>query len=234
MVTISRVAAKLILGLSAIVTGGLIFYKIVYDYFVGPRNAIINLLNKLVEAKTKYYTDAVIAQEGALTAEQEEYLKTLNKRIDDLSDDVVAWGGDFSKLLQNALLLGTGVAFAYVALRYGIPEIIKARKYVNTNIANVRTSAGMEVLMRSSVNVALAEAGQISMAVAAQTSTEMWVTNALTPAMQTEIALLTAQIPALVGVQLIWAQFMVSSLQFQMVTAIPATLTAAWVLIPLI
>jgi len=233
MVTISRVAAKLILGLSAIATAGIIVYKIVYDYFVGPRNAIIDLLNELVETKTKFYTEQIIAQEGALTAEQEDYLAKLNKRIDDLSDDVVSWGGNFADLLQKALYLGAGVAFSYVFFKYGVPAI-KAKEYLKTNIANVRTSAGMEVLMRSSVNVALAEAGQISMAVAAQTSTEMWVANTLTPTMQAEIALLTAQIPALVGVQLIWAQFMVSSLQFQMVTAIPATLTAAWVLIPLI
>lgn len=235
MVTISRGAAKLVIGLTAIVTAGLIIYKVVYDYFVGPRKATIDLLNKLVETKSKFYAEATVAQQGALTADQEEYLMKLNKQIDDLSADVVAWGGDFSKLLQNALLLGAGVAFAYVALKYGIPEIIKARNYVKENIANVRTSAGMEVLMRSAVNASLAEAGQVSFAVAAQTSTEMWVTQALNPAMQSEVALLTAQMPTFVGTQLLWAQFMVSSLQFQMATAIPATLSAAWLLImPLI
>lgn len=234
MVTISRTTAKLIIGLSAIATAGIIIYKVVYDYFVGPRKAIIDLINKLVETKTKFYAETIVAQEGALTAEQEEYLQKLNKRIDDLSDDVVAWGGDFSQILQKALILGAGVAFAYVALRYGVPEIIKARRYVNTNISNVRTSAGMEALMRSSINISLAEVGQTSMAVAAQTSTEMWVSATLNPAMQGEIALLTAQIPSLVGTQLLWAQFMVSSLQFQMITAIPATLAAAWTLIPLI
>jgi len=229
---ITKVTAKLIIGLSAIAAAGIIIYKTVYDYFVGPRKAIIDLLNKLVETKTKFYAETIIVQEGALTAEQEEYLKTLNKRIDDLSDDVVAWGGDFSSLLQQALIAATALTFGYIALRYGIPEIIKARRYVSQNITNVRTSAGMESLMRSAINVSLAEAGQISMAVAAQTSTEMWVSATLNPAMQTEIALLTAQIPTLVGVQLVWAQFMVSSLQFQMATSIPAILTAAWPLIP--
>jgi len=231
MVTISNVTAKIILGLASIVTTGIIVYKVVYDYFVGPRATIMRTLETLVKEKVEYYTESVVTQKGALTATQEKYLENLNKRIDDLSDDVVAWGGDFSKLLQNALLGAIGVGFAYVALRYGVPEAIKARSYVRTNITNVRTSAGFEALMRSAVNISLVEAGQTSLAVAAQTSTEMWVNASLNPAMQSEIALLTAQIPSLMGTQLIWAQFMVSSLQFQMMTAIPATLTAAWVLI---
>jgi len=234
VVTISRVTAKLVIGLAAIATAGIIIYKVVYDYFVGPRKATIDLLNKLVETKTKFYTETIIQQEGALTAEQEDYLKTLNKRIDELSTTVINWGGDFSGLLRTALLAGIGIGFTAVILKYG-GNIIKARNYVKENIANIRTSAGMEALMRSTINLSLAEVGRTSMAVAAQTSTEMWVTQALNPAMQSEIALLTAQMPTLVGTQLIWAQFMVSSLQFQMATAIPATLTAAWVLItPLI
>jgi len=234
VVTISRVTAKLVIGLAAIATAGIIIYKVVYDYFVGPRKATIDLLNKLVETKTKFYTETIIQQEGALTAEQEDYLKTLNKRIDELSTTVINWGGDFSGLLRTALLAGIGIGFTAVILKYG-GNIIKARNYVKENIANIRTSAGMEALMRSTINLSLAEVGRTSMAVAAQTSTEMWVTQTLNPMMQSEVALLTAQIPTLVGTQLIWAQFMVSSLQFQMATAIPATLTAAWVLItPLI
>jgi len=234
VVTISRVTAKLVIGLAAIATAGIIIYKVVYDYFVGPRKATIDLLNKLVETKTKFYTETIIQQEGALTAEQEDYLKTLNKRIDELSTTVINWGGDFSGLLRTALLAGIGIGFTAVILKYG-GNIIKARNYVKENIANIRTSAGMEALMRSTINLSLAEVGRTSMAVAAQTSTEMWVTQTLNPMMQSEVALLTAQIPTLVGTQLIWAQFMVSSLQFQMATAIPATLSAAWVLImPLI
>jgi len=231
MVAISRATAKLVIGLTAIASGALVVYKILYDYFVGPRKTIEDTLKKLVETKIDYYTKAVTAQEGALTAQQQQYLDTLNKRIDEYSADVVAWGGDFSKLLQNLIIGGIGLGFAYVALRYGIPEIIKARKYVQDNVANVRTSAGFEAVMRCGINVSLAEAGQVSLAVAAQTSTEMWVSQALMPAMQSEVALLTAQMPTLVGTQLLWAQFMVASLQFQMATAVPIALTAAWVFI---
>lgn len=235
MVKISGAAVKLILWLSAIATTGIIVGKVLYDYFVGPRKTIIDLLNKLVETKTKFYAETIIAQEGALTAEQEDYLKTLNKRIDDLSSQVIAWGGDFSNLLQKALIAGAAIGFTAVILKYGVVPLYKARKYLNDNIANVRTSAGMEVLMRSTMNIAVFEVGQISFAVAAQTSTEMWVAQTLTPAMQSEVALLTAQMPGFVGTQLLWAQFMVSSLQFQMATSIPIALTAAWALImPLI
>lgn len=227
MVTISDVVAKIIIGVSAIITAG----YIVYEYFVGPRATIERLLRELVEKKVEFYTKTVIDQEGALTAAQEKYLADLNKRIDELSDDVVAWGGDFSKLLQGALLGAIGIGFVYVALKYGVPEAIKARAYVKTNITNVRTSAGFEALMRCTINSSLVEAGQTSLAVAAQTSTEMWVNATLTPAMQAEIALLTAQLPTLIGTQLVWAQFMISSLQFQMATGIPATLAASWALI---
>jgi len=227
VVKISGAIAKIIVGVSAIITVGIV----IYEYFVGPRKTIEDLLKKLVETKIDYYTKAVIAQEGALTAAQEKYLEDLNKRIDEYSDDVTAWGGDFSKLLQNIVIGAIGIGFAYVALRYGVPEIIKARNYVKTNITNVRTSAGFEALMRSSINASLAEVGQTSLAVAAQTSTEMWVSQSLNPAMQSEIALLTAQMPTMVGTQLLWAQFMVSALRFQMATAIPTAMAAAWVLI---
>lgn len=226
MVTISGFATKIVLGLAAIVTAGII----VYEYFVGPRKAIEDTLRKFVEAKIKFYTEAVIDQEGALSGAQEKYLGDLNKKIDDLGEDLEEMGGDFSDLLQKALIVGGAIGFTAVILKYG-GNIIKARKYVNTNITNVRTSAGFEVLMRNAINASLAEVGQISMAVAAQTSTEMWINATLAPAMQTEIALLTAQIPTMMGTQLMWAQFMVSSLQFQMVTGIPLTMAAGWTLI---
>lgn len=226
MVTMASVTTKIVLGLAAIVTAGII----VYEYFVGPRRALEDTLKKLVEAKIKFYTEATIAQEGALTVDQEGFLDELNKKIDDLTDDFVAMGGDFSDLLQLVALGAIGIGFTAVILKYG-GNIIKARKYVNTNITNVRTSAGFEVLMRNAINVSFAEVGQMSLAVASQTSTEMWINATLAPAMQTEIALLTAQIPAMVGTQLMWAQFMVSSLQFQMVTGIPLTMAAGWTLI---
>lgn len=230
MVTISGVTTKIILGLAAIFTAGIIVYKVVYDYFVGPRKALEDALRQLVEAKIKFYTEAVITQEGALSESQEQYLEKVNDQIDVFGKDLKEMGGDFTGILQLATVGLIGVAFTAVVLKYG-GKIIQARNYVKTNITNVRTSAGFEALMRSAVNVSFAEVGRTSLAVAAQTSTEMWVSATLNPAMQAEITLLTAQIPALVGTQLMWAQFMVSSLQFQMMTAIPATMAASWALI---
>jgi hypothetical protein len=207
-------AVKLILGGSAIGVGGYIAY-----YFVSG-GALADAAKKEIAEWTSEYQRELkkIMDEGRVPTEAEEYaLKAKAERID------VAYR-QFYVIYDKAIAILLGIFGIYVAGKL-ISKL--ARDYWETHAKDVKTPAAAVQLMRESIAIDLHAAGQTTLAVALHTQTQTMFQTLYVPMMQTEIATLQAQIPTLVGAQLIWAQFLIQSLQIEMTTTIPAIMAAA-------
>jgi hypothetical protein len=102
-----------------------------------------------------------------------------------------------------------------------------ARDYWDTHVKDVRTPYAGYICLRDAIAIDLHAAGKTTLAVALHTQTEIMFAQLYMPMMQAEVATLTAQLPTLVGTQLIWAQFLIQSLQIEMTSTIPAIMAAA-------
>jgi hypothetical protein len=213
-ITVPDWAVKLILGGSAIAVGGYIVY-----YWVSG-GAVAAAAKKEIEYWADEYAREFkkIAAEGRIPTEAEEWaLKTKKERLD----------GAYSILfnIQNIardLMLS---AFGIVAGAWLIHKL--ARDYWDTHAKEVQTPASAVQLLREAIAIDLHAAGQTTLAVALHTQTQTVFQTLYAPMMQAEVAALQAQIPTLVGSQLIWAQFLIQSLQIELAATIPAIMAAA-------
>jgi|GEM_PF-4456345 hypothetical protein len=207
-------AVKLILGASAIGVGGYIVY-----YFVSG-GALADAAKKEISEWTDEYQREFkkIVDEGRVPTEAEEYaLKAKAERIDSAYRQ-------FYVIYDRAIAILLGIFGIYVAGKL-ISKL--ARDYWETHAKDVKTPAAAVQLMRESIAIDLHAAGQTTLAVALHTQTQTMFQTLYVPMMQAEVAALQAQIPTLVGAQLIWAQFLIQSLQTEMATTIPTIMAAA-------
>jgi hypothetical protein len=205
-------AVKLILGGSAIAVGGYVVY-----YFVSG-GALAEAAKKEIAEWTDEYQRELkkITDEKRIPTEAEEYaLKAKAERIDSAYRQ-------FYVIYDKAIATALGIFGIYVAGRL-ISKL--ARDYWETHAKNVKTPASAVQLMRESIAIDLHAVGQTTLAVALHTQTQTMFQTLYAPMMQAEVATLQAQIPTLVGTQLIWAQFLIQSLQLEMTaTAFARTL----------
>jgi hypothetical protein len=133
--------------------------------------------------------------------------------------------------LAEAKLEGRTLRIWVVAGAWLVHKI--ARDYWDTHVKDVRTPQAALQLLREAHAIDLHAAGRTTLAVALHTQTELMFATLYTPMMQAEVAALTAQLPTLVGAQLIWAQFLIQSLQVEMATTIPELIAAAGAILAL-
>jgi hypothetical protein len=207
-------AVKLILGGSAIGVGGYIVY-----YFVSGGALAAAAQKEIAEWTTEYQRELKkIMDEGRVPTEAEEYaLKAKAERID-------AAYRQFYVIYDKAIAILLGIFGIYVAGKL-ISKL--ARDYWETHAKDVKTPASAVQLMRESIAIDLHATGQTTLAIALHTQTQTMFQTLYAPMMQAEIATLTTQLPTLVGTQLIWAQFLIQSLQIEMTATIPAIMAAA-------
>lgn len=207
-------AVKLILGGSAIAVGGYIVY-----YFVSG-GALAAAAQKEIAQWTEEYQRELkkITDEGRIPTSAEEYaLKAKAERIE-------AAYHQFYVIYDRAIAILLGIFGIYVAGKL-ISRL--ARDYWETHARDVRTPAAAIQLLRESIAIDLHAFGHTSLAVALHTQTQTMFQTLYVPMMQSEIATLTSQLPTLVGAQLIWAQFLIQSLQIEMTSIIPGLMAAA-------
>lgn len=207
-------AVKLILGGSAIGVGGYIAY-----YFVSG-GAAADAAKKEITEWTEEYAQELkkIADEGRIPTQAEEYaLKAKAERID----------AAYAKL---HVVYDKAVAFLLAAVGIGAVAWLVSRlakDYWNTHVKEVQTPYAALHLLRESIAIDLHAAGQTSLAVALHTQTETMFTTLYMPMMQTEAAYLTSMLPTLTGTQLLFARFLIQSLQLEMAVTIPSIMAAA-------
>ena len=207
-------AVKLILGGSAIAVGGYVVY-----YFVSG-GALAEAAKKELSQWTDEYARELkkITDEGRIPTEAEEYaLKAKAERMQAAYDKLASIYDKAPYILLAAVGIAAGVWLVHKL----------ARDYWETHVKNVRTPQAALQLLREAHAIDLHAAGQTTLAVALHTQTETMFQTLYAPMMQAEIATLTAQLPTLVGTQLIWAQFLIQSLQIEMTATIPAIMAAA-------
>jgi hypothetical protein len=222
-------AVKAILGGAVIGVGGYIAYEV----FVGPRKYWEGQYKHWYEEYVKEYKEFVEKTGGALTKEQEELLMWKQQKLGEAEKNLMAVT---EKPIGIIELIGWGVFAGIIIYVLGktAPEIAKAVKYFRDNAANVNTTEGLVALTRSTVNVAFADMGYVTVAAAAQTATNVWATTVLYPTMQSTIMMLQTQLAVLTGIQLSIALYLISALQVQMTTTIPLVLQLATsILIPM-
>ncbi len=224
---IERWAVPLALGITTIGVAGYIIYQV----FVGPQAALVDEYKKLLEDYLQELDQFNRQTEGALTIDQEEKLKRKEERLKNLENQILTITRKVASIIT---ILGIAGAIAIIirALKVSPESISRAIRYFRENAPAVQTTEGLVALCRSTVNLAYADLGMISLATAAQTSTEMWASTVLYPSMQAAIATLSAQLPALTGFELTLAQYMISALQTQMTVTIPTFFTNFWGFIP--
>jgi hypothetical protein len=207
-------AVKLILGASAIGVGGYILY-----YYVSGGAAAAAAKAEL-EYWTREYADELkkITGENRVPTTSEEYaLKAKAERMQEAYNR-----------LYSIYTVGRDILLAAIGVVAGAWLVHKiARDYWDTHVKDVRTPQAALQLLREAHAIDLHAAGQTTLAVALHTQTETMFQTLYVPMMQAEIATLQAQIPALVGTQLLWAQFLIQSLQIEMTTTIPTIMAAA-------
>jgi len=207
-------AVKLILGGSAIAVGGYVVY-----YYVSGGAAADAAKNELTYWTDEYARELKkITDEGRIPTEAEEYaLKAKAERMQAAYDKLASIYDKAPYILLAAFGIAAGVWLVHRL----------ARDYWDTHVKNVRTPYAGYICLRDSIAIDLHAAGQTTLAVALHTQTETMFAQLYMPMMQVEIATLQAQIPTLVGTQLIWAQFLIQSLQIEMTSTIPAIMAAA-------
>jgi len=207
-------AVKLILGGSAIAVGGYVVY-----YFVSG-GALAEAAKKELSQWTDEYARELkkITDEGRIPTEAEEYaLKAKAERMQAAYDKLASIYDKAPYILLAAVGIAAGVWLVHKL----------ARDYWETHVKNVKTPQAAVQLLREAHAIDLHAVGQTTLAVALHTQTQTMFQFLYAPMMQAEMATLTAQLPTLVGTQLIWAQFLIQSLQIEMTATIPAIMAAA-------
>ena len=207
-------AVKLILGGSAIAVGGYVVY-----YYVSG-GALADAAKKELTYWTDEYARELkkITDEGRIPTEAEEYaLKAKAERMQAAYDKLASIYDKAPYILLAAVGIAAGVWLVHRL----------ARDYWETHVKNVRTPQAALQLLREAHAIDLHVVGQTTLAVALHTQTQTMFQFLYAPMMQAEMATLTAQLPTLVGTQLIWAQFLIQSLQIEMTATIPAIMAAA-------
>jgi hypothetical protein len=207
-------AVKLILGGSAIAVGGYIVY-----YFVSG-----GALAEAAKKELTYWTDEYarelkkITDEGRVPTQAEEYaLKAKAEKMQEAYDKLASIYDKAPAILLTAVGIAAGVWLVHKL----------ARDYWDTHVKDVRTPYASYICLRDAIAIDLHAAGHTTLAVALHTQTRTMFQTLYAPMMQAEMATLTAQLPTLVGTQLIWAQFLIQSLQIEMTATIPAVMAAA-------
>jgi len=214
-------AVKLILGGAAIGVGGFIAYELL----VGPRKYWEEQYKRWYEEYVKEYKEYVEKTGGALTKEQEETLKFKQQKISEAERNLMSVSGKLWDDVIRPLVITACIAIILKYFPY--EKISRAIKYFRDNAANVKSAEGLVALTRSTINIAYADLGQVTLATVAQTSTNVWASTILYPMMQAEIMALQAQLATLTGIQLSIAMYLISALQVQMTTTIPLMLQLA-------
>jgi hypothetical protein len=207
-------AVKLILGGSAIAVGGYVVY-----YWVSG-GALADAAKKELTYWTDEYARELkkITDEGRIPTQAEEYaLKAKAERMQTAYDKLATIYDKAPAILLSAVGIAAGVWLVHRL----------ARDYWDTHVKDVRTPQAALQLLREAHAIDLHAVGQTTLAVALHTQTETMFQTLYAPMMQTEIASLTAQLPTLVGSQLIWAQFLIQSLQIELAATIPSIMAAA-------
>jgi hypothetical protein len=213
-ITVPDWAVKLILGGSAIGVGGYIVY-----YWVSG-----GALADAAKKELTYWADEYarefkkITDEGRIPTETEEW--ALQKKAERMDDAYAKLASIYDKAPYIVL-----AAFGIVAGAWLIHKL--ARDYWDTHVKDVRTPYAGYICLREAIAIDLHAAGNTTLAVALHTQTQTVFQTLYVPMMQAEVAALQAQIPTLVGSQLIWAQFLIQSLQIELAATIPAIMAAA-------
>jgi uncharacterized membrane protein (DUF106 family) len=212
---------KLTLGCAAIGVGGYIAYEVL----IAPRKYWEKEYEKWFEEYVKEYKQYVEQTGGALTAEQENVLNSKLEKMREAEKNLMSVTGQLWDKVVYPIVIT--VCIAIILKYFPYQKVAEAIKFYRQNAPNAKSAEGVAALTRCTINVAYAEMGNISLATAAQTSTEMWATTMLYPTMEATVSLLTAQLPTLTGIQLAIAQYLITALQIQMSITIPSTLAAA-------
>ena len=217
---IRDVVVPVALGLGAIAVGGLVIHKIV----TAPLKAKEKELEMWIEEWNKEYDK--YSADGVFTDEERDALEMKRGMIEKVSKELLAFGWTPEKIYGLFATIGVTVLGLYVGKKAVDYFLARVRK------GEAKTVYGYIATMGSAMNIDLADKGYPTLASAAQTSLENWTYAFYIPAMQSEITMYQASIPYLTGMELLWAQYMVTALQFEMAVAIPALFAAAWLLIP--
>jgi predicted PurR-regulated permease PerM len=209
---------KLILGGTAIGVGGYLLY-----YWLSGA-AATEEAKKQLEKWSKDYGDelAKITSENRLPTSAEEY--ALKKK----KEQIQYWHNKLAEAARYSIDVVWKIAIAAISAGFTVLLISKlAKGYWETHIKEVKTPAAAVQLMRESIAIDLHAAGMTTLAVALHTQTQTVFQTIYAPMMQAEIATLQATIPTLTGLELMWAQFMLTSLQTELATTIPLIFTDA-------
>jgi hypothetical protein len=213
-ITVPDWAVKLILGGSAIGVGGYIVY-----YWVSG-GALADAAKKELTYWTDEYARELkkITDEGRIPTQAEEYaLQKKAERMDEAYSKLASIYDKAPYILLAALGIGAGAWLIHKL----------ARDYWDTHVKDVKTPYAGYICLRDAIAIDLHAAGNTTLAVALHTQTETMFAQIYMPMMQAQVAMLQAQIPTLVGAELIWAQFLIQSLQIEMTATIPAIMAAA-------
>jgi hypothetical protein len=209
---------KLILGGTAIGVGGYLLY-----YWLSGA-AATEEAKKQLEKWSKEYADELkkIASENRLPTSAEEYALKRKKEAMDEAYKKLAEASNYAYETVLRIFIAAISAGAAVVL---ISRL--AKSYWETHVKEVKTPSAAVQLLRESIAIDLHAAGLTTLAVALHTQTQTVFQTIYAPMMQAEIATLQAAIPTLTGLELMWAQFMLTSLQTELATTIPLIFTSA-------
>jgi len=198
---------------------------VIYETFVGPRKYWEEQWKIVFESYVVEYKEYTEKTKGALTEAQEKALEEKRKKLREIEENLMSVTGQLWDKVVYPLVITVGIA---IILKYFPYEKVgRAIRYYRENATRVYSAEGVVALARNTINVAYADMGMISIATAAQTSTEMWASTMLYPSMQATITALTAQLPLLTGFQLMMTQYLINALQVQMTSTIPMLLSIA-------
>lgn len=216
---LGEVLIPVALGLGAITVGGWVVYQI----FVAPVEAKKDELKMWVDEWLREYEEYI--QDGAINVEEQQALDFKTDMIEKVSEEIMAFGWTPEKIYGLVFTAGVTLLGLYVGKR-AFDYFITRRQQ-----GEIKTVHGYIAAMGSAINIDLAEQGFPTLATAAQTSLQNWVNTYHIPLMQNQISYYQALIPYLTGMELLWAQYMITALQFEISIGIAAILSAAWLLI---
>lgn len=209
----------LLLGGTAIGVGGYIIYQTLGGG--RQRKELEDQWKTVYDDYVKEYTEYIKETGGALTASQEKLLDQKLQHLTVIENNLMSLTNSLWSVLAPVFI---GAAAVIILRYFPYEKVSRAITYYRNNSSRVLNSDGLISLTRTAINVCYADLGQVSLATAAEDSTQMWVTNTLYPQMQATAQVLTAQLPTLIGFQLTMAQYLINAIQVQMTSTIPLLL----------
>lgn len=198
-------------------------YRLVTHMLFGGGDAFMNFASQQMDAYRKKMEQYASVNNGVLNDAQEKSRQDEITAINNSLGNAAQAYNSVQQMLAALIAVATGLMVAYL-----LPSVYaKWKGALSSPTTQPKTAEGVAKILDCALVDQLAASGYMTEATALLTSIQNYWQSLELPQVQAAIASIQAEINAgvLTGFQLLWGQYMVTSLTFEVSTMIPTVLT---------